>query len=165
MLVNVDGKYAVVNIDTDPSKPRVEVVGWRWSKPSDVDRIKKRAILEGGQVLITDNGAAGLSALQDDSGYKDTNGVLYAPDIFSGGKRLDRVQNSCDSIKIVIFGISRPQHDERRRADLLIHQQEDGSSHNRVSEPAEDSNLLAASERESGTVQGRSGTEENAGGY
>ena len=73
VLVNVDGKYAVVNIDTDPAKTHAEIVGWRWSNLVDVERIKKRAISEGGQVLITESGAAGLSALQDDSIGKDSN--------------------------------------------------------------------------------------------
>lgn len=73
VLVNINGKYAIVNIDSDPRKTHVEIVGWRWSNLTDVERIKKRAISEGGQVLITNPGAAGLSALQDDSRHRDSN--------------------------------------------------------------------------------------------
>ena len=73
VLVNINGKYAIVTIDSDPRKTHVEIVGWRWSNLTDVERIKKRAISEGGQVLITNTGAAGLSALQDNSRHKDSN--------------------------------------------------------------------------------------------
>lgn len=73
VLVNVDGKYALAVIDSDPNKTHVEIVGWRWSNEKDVERIKNRAISEGGQVLITNTGAAGLSALQENSESKDSD--------------------------------------------------------------------------------------------
>lgn len=73
VLVNINGKYAIVTIDSDPRKTHVEIVGWRWSNLTDVERIKKRAISEGGQVLITNTGAAGLSALQDNSNHKGSD--------------------------------------------------------------------------------------------
>ena len=36
VLVNINGKYAIVNIDSDPRKTHVEIVGWRWSNLTDV---------------------------------------------------------------------------------------------------------------------------------
>ena len=41
-------------------------------KETDVERIMNKAISEGGQVLITNTGAADLSALQDNSNGKDS---------------------------------------------------------------------------------------------
>ena len=58
---------AVVNIDIDPQKQFIEVVGWRKVRDRSIEQIKNRAIREGGQILITQKGAAGLSALTDSS--------------------------------------------------------------------------------------------------
>ena len=55
----------MVTIDTDPQKSRVEVVGWRAVRDESLGQIKNRALREGGQVLITPKGAAGLSALTE----------------------------------------------------------------------------------------------------
>ncbi|MDR1226816.1 MAG: hypothetical protein LBK47_07970 [Prevotellaceae bacterium] len=65
VLVNVDGKNAIVTIDVDINKETIEVVGWRWAREKSLEQIKKRAFNEGGQVLITSVGAAGLSALKE----------------------------------------------------------------------------------------------------
>ena len=64
---------AVVTIDVDPRKKYIEVVGWRKVRDRSVNQIKNRAIREGGQILITQGVAAGLSALTDSSvfGCKD----------------------------------------------------------------------------------------------
>jgi hypothetical protein len=67
VLVNVDGKNAIVTIDVDNNKENIEVVGWRWAREQSLEQIKKRAFSEGGQVLITTTGAAGLSALKESS--------------------------------------------------------------------------------------------------
>lgn len=72
ILVNIDGKFALVNIDTDTNKKNAEIVGWRWSSEKDIDRIKRRSGREGGQVLITQKGAADLSALSTGSDDKGT---------------------------------------------------------------------------------------------
>jgi hypothetical protein len=63
VLVKVGNKNAVVTIDADTQKTNIEVVGWRWASEKSVEQIKNRAKREGGQVLITTQGAAGLSAL------------------------------------------------------------------------------------------------------
>jgi hypothetical protein len=38
---------------------------WRWAREKSLEQIKKRAFSEGGQILITFKGAAGLSALRE----------------------------------------------------------------------------------------------------
>lgn len=67
VLVRVGDKNALVTIDTDPQKKYVEVVGWRSVRNESLEQIKNRALREGGQVLITQKGAAGLSALTESS--------------------------------------------------------------------------------------------------
>lgn len=61
---------AVVTIDIDPQKKYIEVVGWRKVRDRSVNQIKNRAIREGGQILITQWVAAGLSALTDSSVFE-----------------------------------------------------------------------------------------------
>lgn len=66
---------AIVTLDVDPRKNNIEVVGWRKVRDRSVNQIKNRAIREGGQILITQGVAAGLSALTDSSVFdgKDNN--------------------------------------------------------------------------------------------
>lgn len=65
ILVNVGGHNALLNIDTDPKKVNVEIVGWRSVRNESLEQIKNRAKRDGGQIIITREGAAGLSALTD----------------------------------------------------------------------------------------------------
>lgn len=65
ILVNVGGHNALLNIDTDPKKANVEIVGWRSVRNESLEQIKNRAKRDGGQIIITREGAAGLSALTD----------------------------------------------------------------------------------------------------
>ena len=62
---------ALAVIDAAPEKPMAEVVGWRYAREGDVERIKARAAKEGGQVLVNPGGAAeiasGLHAVQGNS--------------------------------------------------------------------------------------------------
>ena len=74
MLVKLDnGKNAVVCLDTAPEKEYHEIVGWRYAKAGDVERIKKRAAKEGAHFLITETAqgdsprSAGLSDVQGNS--------------------------------------------------------------------------------------------------
>lgn len=66
---------AVVTLDVDPQKKYLEIIGWRKVRDRSVNQIKNRAIREGGQILITQGVAAGLSALTDSSVFngKDNN--------------------------------------------------------------------------------------------
>ena len=76
VLVKVGGKNAVVTIDIDPSKENLEVINWRWANEKSIQQIKNRAKREGGQILITTQGAAGLSALAYGSLDKGTQNNL-----------------------------------------------------------------------------------------
>lgn len=68
IIVNLNkDENAVINVDVDSVKSFIEVVGWRKVRDRSVEQIKNRAIREGGQILITQKGAAGLSALTDSS--------------------------------------------------------------------------------------------------
>ena len=67
VLVRVGDKNALVTIDVDPAKSHIEIVGWRRVRNESLEQIKNRAYREGGQVLITQKGAAGLSALNEGS--------------------------------------------------------------------------------------------------
>ena len=68
IIVNLNkDENAVINVDVDSVKSFIEVVGWRKVRDRSVEQIKNRAIREGGQILITPKGAAGLSALTDSS--------------------------------------------------------------------------------------------------
>ncbi|MGN0860619.1 MAG: hypothetical protein ACI4P3_01825, partial [Candidatus Spyradosoma sp.] len=84
VLVKVDGKSAIVVIDTDPKKDRIEVVGWHWSDEKNNARLERRAQRnesEGGKILMTNpdaDRAAFLSALPLESVQDSTpsdNGV------------------------------------------------------------------------------------------
>lgn len=78
IVVNLDkDENAVLNVDIDPTKHFIEVVGWRKVRDRSIEQIKNRAIREGGQVLMTQKGAAGLSALTENSisEGKDTNNI------------------------------------------------------------------------------------------
>ena len=78
IVVNLDkNENAVLNVDIDSAKQFIEVVGWRKVRDRSIEQIKNRAIREGGQVLMTQKGAAGLSALTDNSvsGSKDTDNI------------------------------------------------------------------------------------------
>ena len=68
---------AVVTIDVDPQKKYIEVVGWRKVRDRSINQIKNRAIREGGQILITQGVAAGLSALTDSSVFEGKNNKKY----------------------------------------------------------------------------------------
>ena len=68
---------AIVTIDVDPSKQNVEVVGWRKVRDRSVNQIKNRAIREGGQILITQRVAAGLSALTDSSVFNGKDNIIF----------------------------------------------------------------------------------------
>ena len=68
IIVNLNkDENAVINVDVDSVKSFIEVVGWRKVRDRSVEQIKNRAIREGGQILITQKGAAGFSALTDSS--------------------------------------------------------------------------------------------------
>lgn len=68
IIVNLNKDVnAIINVDIDPKKQYVEVVGWRKVRDRSVEQIKNRTIREGGQVLMTQKGAAGLSALTDNA--------------------------------------------------------------------------------------------------
>lgn len=68
IIVNLNNdENAVLNVDIDSRKQYIEVVGWRKVRGRSVKQIKNRAFREGGQVLITHKGAAGLSALTENS--------------------------------------------------------------------------------------------------
>lgn len=59
IVVNLDkDENAVLNIDIDPAKQYIEVVGWRKVRDRSVEQIKNRAIREGGQVLMTHKGGS-----------------------------------------------------------------------------------------------------------
>ena len=55
----------IVTIDVDKNKTHTEIVGWRIVREKSLEQIKNRANREDGQILITHEGAAGLSALPD----------------------------------------------------------------------------------------------------
>lgn len=74
ILVHVDNEYnTIVNIDVDPQKSYLEVVGWRKVRNRSINQLKNRAIREGSQILITQRAAAGLSALTDNSAFDNKN--------------------------------------------------------------------------------------------
>lgn len=72
IVTKLSNKPVVANIDVDANKSHIELVGWRFISADDIARIERKAIKEGGQVLITNIGAADLSALQDGSVRKGT---------------------------------------------------------------------------------------------
>ena len=69
IVVKIGDKYANVTIDADNSKNAVEVVNWYWLNDKTLEAKKKRAIKEGGQVLITlkRGQQSEISALHDSS--------------------------------------------------------------------------------------------------
>ena len=74
--VNKDDN-AIVTIDVDSQKQYIEVVGWRKVRDRSVNQIKNRAIREGGQILITQGVAAGLSALTDSSVFNGKDNKIF----------------------------------------------------------------------------------------
>ena len=68
LLVNVGDRNALVLVDADSAKPNVEAVDWYWTTEKSLGRKKKRALRDGGQVIITQEGAADrISALTENS--------------------------------------------------------------------------------------------------
>ncbi len=75
VVVKMGDKYANALLDVDSSKENVEVVNWYWLNDKTLEGKKKRAIREGGQVLITvkTGQPSEISALPDNSiGSKDS---------------------------------------------------------------------------------------------
>lgn len=77
-------------IELSKSKENYEIVGWRIAPGGDIERIKKRAIKEGGHFLINDpkgKVSADLSDLQDDSNLqKLTHRTLIAQEKATEGR-------------------------------------------------------------------------------
>ncbi|MDR1089939.1 MAG: hypothetical protein LBL79_02595 [Prevotella sp.] len=75
LTIKTGEKNATVVIDVYPKKDAIEIVGWRYINEKGIDKLKRQAEREGGQILILSPGngsAAALSALPSSSESKDS---------------------------------------------------------------------------------------------